>query len=59
MYDKQQYNELKHTHSPAEAFRRSMFAWAAADVMLDVLSVGGSREDFLKATNKLAAELVQ
>lgn len=58
MYDKQQYNELKHTMSKAEAFRREMFPQDAAELMVDVLSVGGGREDFIEATDKLALEVV-
>lgn len=48
MYDKNLYNDLLKKHAPLDAFARSLFPWAAADLILDAISIGGGLDDFRK-----------
>ena len=58
IYDRVVFNQNKHALGFSKAFRRALFPDVAADIMVDVLSVGGGREDFIEATDKLALEVV-
>lgn len=56
IYDPTIYNENKHSLGKAAAFRLALTPEVAAAIIIDVLSIGGGRHDFLKITAKMAED---